>query len=176
MVLTSFKFDTTMPLKHKIIFVLAAIHVIMIIIYAAHFAERVHIAKPVDKTLEVVGNYTGSNNIFSFFAPGLSNQPYVIYTIKDNKGDEKIVDFTGNSFDFTNRLNDIYGYLTIPESRPVLSASLAQAMLQKYPDARKIRIAMVVQYIPSMEEYVNGQRCKWRFWFNRDFQRDSTQR
>jgi hypothetical protein len=31
----------------------------------------------------------------------------------------------------------------------------------------------VVQQIPDMKEYRKGERSQWRFWFHRDFQRDS---
>ena len=163
-----------MPLKHKLYFALAAVHLLMISLYATHFADWGNMTNPASKTLATVGRYTGSNNIFSFFAPGLSDQPYVVYALKFKDGKESIIDLKGNSPDFTNRVNNIYGYLTIPEARPVLSASLAQSMLERYPDASKIRVAMVVQQIPGMEEYRNGKRSHWRFWFQRDYGVDST--
>lgn len=161
-----------MPVKHKIVYAIALLHIGLVALYAAHFAAWGGTV-PEIKFVNTVCNYTGSNNIFSFFAPGLSNQPYVVFTIKDTKGKEKIIDFTGSSPDFTNRINDIYGYLTVPETRSVLSASLANAILRKYPEAVKIRVAMVVQFIPSTKDYRNGKRSVWHFWFNRDFQRDS---
>ena len=163
-----------MSLKHKLYFVLAAAHLLMVCLYATHFADWGNIKNPGLKTLSTVGRYTGSNNIFSFFAPGLSDQPYVVYTVKLKNGKESIIDLTGKSPDFTNRVNNIYGYLILPESRPILSASLAQCMLQHYPDASKIRVAMVVQQIPGMEEYRNGDRSHWRFWFQQDFGTDTT--
>lgn len=163
-----------MPLKHKIYFALAAIHLVMIALYSTHFADWGNMENPAAKTLATVGRYTGSNNIFSFFAPGLSDQPYVVYTVKFKDSSEKYIDLTGQSPDFTNRINNIYGYLTIPEARPIISASLAQSMSQRYPDASKIRVAMVVQQIPGMEAYRNGQRSHWKFWFQHDFAVDST--
>ena len=33
---------------------------------------------------------------------------------------------------------------------------------------------MLVQYIPEMDEYRDGKRSTWHFWFQRDFIRDST--
>lgn len=158
-----------MPLKHKIYFVLAFVHLLMIALYSTHFADWGSRNNIAAKTLATVGSYTGSNNIFSFFAPGLSDQPYVIYAVKFKSGTEKFIDLKGSSPDFTNRVNNIYGYLTLPEAREVLSASLAQSMLQRYPDAEKIRVAMVVQQIPGLEDYRKGARCKWRFWFQNDF-------
>jgi hypothetical protein len=158
-----------MPLKHKLYFILAAMHLLMVALYATHFADWGNMQNPASKTLATVGSYTGSNNIFSFFAPGLSDQPYVVYTVKFKDSTEKYIDLKGNSPDFTNRINNIYGYLTLPEARQVLSASLAQSMLQRYPDAVKIRVAMVVQQIPDLNEYKNGERSQWRFWFQNDF-------
>ena len=61
----------------------------MTALFAAHFVEWGYIKKPPVAFLSTLGNYTGSNNIFSFFAPGLSNQPYVVYVEKDVQGDEK---------------------------------------------------------------------------------------
>jgi hypothetical protein len=46
--------------------------------------------------------------------------------------------------------------------------------LNRYPAANKIRVAMIVQKIPTMDEYIKGERCQWHFWFHRDFQRDSS--
>ena len=158
-----------MPLKHKLYFILAAMHLLMVALYATHFADWGNMQSPASKTLATVGSYTGSNNIFSFFAPRLSDQPYVVYAVKFKDSTEKFIDLKGNSPDFTNRINNIYGYLTLPEARQVLSASLAQSMLQRYPDAVKIRVAMVVQQIPDLNEYKNGERSQWRFWFQNDF-------
>lgn len=163
-----------MPLKHKIYFGLAAIHLVMIALFSTHFADWGNMNNSATKTLATVGRYTGSNNIFSFFAPGLSDQPYVVYNVKFKDSSEKYIDLTGKSPDFTNRINNIYGYLTIPEARAVLSASLAQNIKERYPDAAKIRVAMVVQQIPDMTEYSNGKRSHWKFWFQNDFSVDST--
>ena len=145
----------------------------MIALFATHFAYWVNMKNTPVKALATVGRYTGSNNIFSFFAPGLSDQPYVIYAVKFKDSTEKYIDLTGKSPDFTNRINNIYGYLTIPEARSIISASLAQSMLQRYPNADKIRVAMVVQQIPYMEEYRNGMRSHWTFWFQNDFSIDN---
>ena len=163
-----------MPLKHKIYFALAAIHLVMIGLYSTHFADWGNSENPALKTLGTVGRYTGSNNIFSFFAPGLSDQPYVIYNVKFKDSSERYIDLTGKSPDFTNRINNIYGYLTIPEARPIISASLAQNIAARYPDAAKIRVAMVVQQIPDMTAYNTGTRSHWKFWFQNDFSVDST--
>jgi len=161
-----------MPIKHKFYYCLAALHLVMIILYTTHFAVWGPMESKTFRAVSIAGNYTGSNNIFSFFAPGLSNQPYVIYTLQDTGGHEKIIDFTGRSPDFTNRVNDVYGYLTIDESRPVLSICLAQAVMKQYTNAKKIRVSMVVQYIPSMREYRQGKRSKWRFWFSNDYEKE----
>jgi hypothetical protein len=158
-----------MGLCKKIVYLIAFVHLCITILFAAHFAAWCPRNYKIVNALETVGNYTGSNNIFSFFAPELSNQPYVIYTIQDDKGKEKVIDFTSKSPDFTNRINDIYGYLTIKESRTILSACLAQSVLKKYPEAKKIKVTMVVQYIPTMQAFTKGARSQWRFWFNTDF-------
>jgi len=146
----------------------------MIGLFASHFAEWGNPKNTVTKILSTIGDYSGSNNIFSFFAPGLSDQPYVIYNIRDTLQKEHVIELTGSSPDFTNRVNNIYGYLTLPEARSIFSASLAQYVLNRYPAANKIRVAMIVQKIPTMDEYIKGERCQWHFWFHRDFQRDSS--
>ena len=164
-----------MPVKHKILYATAFIHLLMIAAFASHYAEWGKMNHPVSKIAATVGTYTGSNNIFSFFAPALSDQPYVVYAIQDTLKKERVIDLTGKSLDFTKRVNNIYGYLTIEEARPIISASLGRFILQQYPSAEKIRVAMVVQQIPDMAEFRSGKRCQWRFWFHRDFQRDSLQ-
>jgi len=160
-----------MPLKHKLYYALAAFHLLMVALYATHFAAWGNADNKVFDTMGKVGKFTGSNNIFSFFAPGISDQPYVVYAIKDSTGKEQLIDLTGNSLDFTNRLNNIYGYLTLPEARSVLSASMAQTILNLHPSASEIRVAMVVQKIPTIDEYNQGNRVQWQFWFQKDFRK-----
>ena len=163
-----------MPVKHTIYFVLAALHLLMIALFASHFQQWANAEAPAVKALSIVGDYTGSNNIFSFFAPALSDQPYVVYTTKDTAGKEHILDITGTSPDFTNRINNIYGYLTLKEGREIFSAGLAQFVSNQYPGTQQVRVAMVIQQIPTMSAFRNGQRCQWRFWFHRDFQTNSS--
>ncbi|HRI20290.1 MAG TPA: hypothetical protein PLA68_05030 [Panacibacter sp.] len=163
-----------MPLKHKLYFGIAAVHLLMVALFSTHFADWGNMENPAAKILGTAGNYTGSNNIFSFFAPALSDQPYVVYTVKNKNGREEFIDLKGNSPEFANRINNIYGYLTLPEARSVLSASLAQSLSQRYPGTEKIRVAMVIQQIPDMEAFRNGKRNHWEFWFHRDFGVDTT--
>ncbi len=160
-----------MPLKHKIYYGFAIFHLIMVALFAAHAADWGSNNKIV-KILGNVGNFAGSNNIFSFFAPGLSDQPFVVYDLKDTTGKNHVIDLKGSSREVSNRINNIYGYLTIKEGRLIISASLAKFMLHQYPSAEKVRVAMVVQKIPSMSEFSKGERSKWHFWFHRDFERN----
>lgn len=160
-----------MSRKHKLYYLFAGLHLLMVALYAAHMAEWGPANSRAFNAISTVGNFTGSNNIFSFFAPGLSNQPYVIYTLKDSSGKEKLVDLTGTSPDFSNRITDIYGFLTIEESRSLLSMCLAQTVLNQYPRAKTVRVSMIVQYIPTMKDYRSGKRSTWRFWFNSDYER-----
>src|SRR4051812_549674 len=162
-----------MPLKHRIYFALAAIHLLMIALFATHFTAWGNMDNPVSKALSTAGNYTGSNNIFSFFAPGIADQPYVIYVTKNKDGKEQFLDLKGKSPEFANRINNIYGYLALPEARSVLSACMAQSVLQRYPESEQIRVAMVIQQIPDMAAYRNGERNHWQFWFYRDYGKDT---
>ncbi|MBE7170622.1 MAG: hypothetical protein INR73_08525 [Williamsia sp.] len=163
-----------MPRKHKIFYALAGLHLLMVGLFASHMGEWGRDA-PLLKAASKIGDYTGSNNIFSFFAPALSDQPYVVYAVKDTSGHEQLIDLKGSSPDFTNRINNVYGYLTLPEGRDVFAASLARFVSRQYPGADKIRVAMVVQQIPDMSSYRKGERCRWRFWFHRDFKTSNLQ-
>ena len=145
----------------------------MVALFTCHFVSWGGPDNAIVKTAGAIGNYTGSNNIFSFFAPGLSDQPYVVYAVKDTMGKEHVIDLKGNSPDFANRVNNIYSYLTLPDARLILSACLAQTVLNRYPAAQQIRVAMVVQQIPNMDEFRAGERSKWNFWFYRDFQKNA---
>ncbi|MEO6000129.1 MAG: hypothetical protein ABIN89_25040 [Chitinophagaceae bacterium] len=159
-----------MPLKQKLYYALAILHLLMVALFAAHSADWGRNNRII-KSLGAVGNFTGSNNIFSFFAPGLADQPFVVYDVKDTTGINHVIDLEGSSRDFSNRVNNIYGYLTIPEARMIISASLAKFVMNECPSAEKVRIAMVVQKIPTMPEFRKGERSKWVFWFHRDFER-----
>ncbi|MEO6914574.1 MAG: hypothetical protein ABI151_02105 [Chitinophagaceae bacterium] len=152
-------------------FILAAVHLLMVAMYAGHFGSWGNPGSKAGTLIGTIGDYTGSNNIFSFFAPELSDQPYVIFATKDATGKEHVIDLKGKSPDFTNRINNIYGFLTLEEGRAIFSASLAQFVSTHYPTTEKIRLTMVVQQIPQMKEFREGKRNQWHFWFDRDFQK-----
>ena len=163
-----------MPVKHKLFYFAAVLHLFMVALFAAHFGDWNPWENKVSKAITTVGDYTGSNNIFSFFAPELSDQPYVVYAARDSSGKERMIDLKGKSPDFTNRLNNIYGFMTLDEGRDVFASSLARFVSRNYAGAEKIRVAMVVQKIPDMRAYRAGERNKWKFWFDRDFQRNQS--
>ena len=86
-----------MPFRHKLFYALAFLHLLMVGLYATHFAEWGSNNNRVADFSGSLGNLTGSNNIFSFFAPALSDQPYVVYAVKDSTGKEYMIDLTGHS-------------------------------------------------------------------------------
>lgn len=162
-----------MPLKHKLYYGMAMLHLAMIILFAAHYADWGSNNKLM-ATLATTGHFTGSNNIFNFFAPSLSDQPFVVYDVKDSTGKNHVIDLSGKSKDFPNRVNNIYGYLTVPEARLIVSASLAKFVMNQCPSAEKVRVAMVVQKIPTMHGFHAGERSKWIFWFHQDFEKSNS--
>ncbi len=162
-----------MALSLKLRYVLAAAHLLLVALYAAHFVEWSPLPKKVTPVLTALGDYTGSSNIFSFFAPGLSNQPYVVYVLRSADGKEKKYDFTNGNAEFSNRLNNVYGYYAIPESRDIIAPCLARTILQRLPGFDAVKVVTVIQYIPTIKEYGNGERTKWYFWFEKVYAKDS---
>jgi hypothetical protein len=45
--------------------------------------------------------------------------------------------------------------------------------MNQCPSADKVRVAMVVQKIPTIKEFNAGERNKWVFWFHQDFERNN---
>ncbi len=162
-----------MPLKHKVYYALAFLHLALVGLFAAHYAQWGSNNKFMT-AMTATGHFTGSNNIFSFFAPDLADQPFVVYDVKDSTGKNYVIDLSGKSPDFLNRVTNIYGYFTVPEARMLMSASLAQFVMNQCPSAEKVRVAMVVQRIPTMKEFRDGERKQWQFWFHRDFQKNQS--
>ncbi len=155
-------------------YLLAGVHLLMVALYAGHFIEWSPLPGKATTALTTIGDYTGSSNIYSFFAPGLSNQPYVVYVLRSPDGKEKKYDFAAGNAEFANRLNNIYGYYAIPESRDIIAPCLARTLLNQQRDFDAVKVVMVIQYIPNLKEYAAGERTQWHFWFEKVFARDST--
>lgn len=148
------------------------VHLLFTALYAARFAEWGAV-NPVTNTTFAWGEYTGSSNVYGFFAPRIGEQTSVIYTLVDSMANQKICQLQGRSFEFKNRLNTVYNFLSLKESYDVLCKSFAIQMLKQHPEAVIVRVHIIRQAMPTMEQYRTGQTIHWETIYIKDYARSS---
>ncbi len=158
--------------SNKILLLGLGVHLFLTALYASRFAEWGAV-NPVTNTTFACGEYTGSSNVYGFFAPRIGEQTSVIYTLVDSSMSQRVCQLQGRSFEFKNRLNTIYNFLSLKESYDVLCKSFAIQMLDQHPDAIIVRVHIIRQAMPSMEQFRQGQKIHWETIFVKDYARSN---
>jgi hypothetical protein len=146
------------------------IHLLFTALYAARFAEWGPV-NPLNNFSFAWGEYTGSSNVYGFFAPRIGEQTTVIYTLVDSLANQRVCQVEGHSPEFKNRINTIYNFLSLEESYAVLCKSFAIQMFKQHPEAMVVRVHIVRQAMPTMEQYQAGQKIQWQTIFFKDYAR-----
>jgi hypothetical protein len=139
----------------------AAAHLAVVICGAARF--RFTDASSVGAVLGVYAAYSGANNSYGFFAPGVAAQWRAAFDFYDPLNDKwvtrtrappnlelAVLDSTINSL-FANE-----------NVRETLAASLAGTALAETPGAAVVVVRAEAYVVPTMERYNHGARGEWR--------------
>ncbi len=145
--------------------VAAGAHLLLVAASAAH----VQVAPPgtAGLVLDGYGALSGSDNTYSFFAPGVAPQFRVTFTLTDADGHswEETPD-VGATREANLRFDSMTGMFTYPKLRKGVAASWSAALFGKHPKAEHVEIAVEAQDMPTMESYRDGYRPEWEpvYW------------
>jgi hypothetical protein len=155
-------------MKRTIWLCIAGFHLLVAALHAAHIEEWgvCSITKPI----LAYGDYTGSGNIFSFFAPRIGNEIAVIYTIADSTGHQQVIQLEGDNRECNRRLQTIYNFFSIEEAQPLLARSCADYVLRQHSGSM-IRITVVGRRMPTMGDYRKGVAPQWTPFIVKDYRK-----
>lgn len=150
---------------------IAIVHLLIAGLHAAHLEEW-----PLPKSwlLQRVmnyGDYTGAGNIFSFFAPGISNEIAVVYTIADAQSRQQVTRLEGTNTECNRRIRTIYNFFSIDEAQSLLAQSCASYMLRQHPDGTLVRVTVISRQVPAMPAYRQGAEPVWQPFFVKDYKK-----
>ena len=156
--------------KHICWISFAAFHLLVAALHAAHMEEWPGHTSWLMKRLSAYGDYTGTGNIFSFFAPNIGNEIAVVYTIADKKK-QQVTRLEGANTECNRRIRTIYNFFSISEAQPLLASSCASYMLHRYPESEMIRVTVIGRQVPDMRAFRSGAIPKWEPFLVKDYKK-----
>jgi hypothetical protein len=154
--------------KHICWISIALFHLVVVAMHAAHMKEwNRHPA-----WLSGYGDFTGSGNIFSFFAPAIGNEIAVLYTVADGRS-QKVIRLEGQNTEANRRIQTIYNFFSIEEAQPLLARSCAAYVLRGCKDGTMVRVTVVSKQVPVMKAYREGVVPKWAPFLVKDYRKNS---
>ena len=127
----------------------------------AHFAGRI---------IETYRAYSGANNGYGFFAPGVASEWRATFDVCNNghcipAAEEQVA---GESRLLLQTINSLLGE---SEVRDLLAASHAARLFARYPHADAVMVKAGVFVVPTMAQYRRGARPQWRDLYGFAFRR-----
>lgn len=147
---------------------IALFHLTVAALHAAHLEEWTSHKSWLLKQLSAYGDYTGSGNIFSFFAPRIGNEIAVVYTLADGKR-QQVTRLESSNTECNRRIQTIYNFFSIDEAQPLLAKSCAAYMLRQNPETRMVRVMVIGKQVPDMASFRAGATPKWEPFLVKDF-------
>lgn len=141
-----------MTLKLKISAVLFGAHLLLSGLYAAHCGDW-ELDTRVGRLFYFWGEFTGSSNIYSFFAPRVGDQSSVLYTLVDSTGKQNPWMLEGNTHEVSTRVATVYNFVRLPEAGELFCRSFGNNALRMHPDARVVRVCVIQQTMPTMQAF-----------------------
>jgi hypothetical protein len=149
-----------MSRRHAVITVAACLHLALVLCGAAK-VRLLATEHPAGLALATYRAYTGSDNAYGFFAPGVASEWRGHFTVCHKDGRCTEADLPHGNAEAAVLLSSIHGMLAY-EVRDVLAASLAAAEFARVPDAKLIVVKVQVYAVPTMTQFRAGQRPRWR--------------
>lgn len=156
--------------KHTCWIGLAVFHLVVAALHAAHLEEWPGHDSWLVKRISAYGDFTGTGNIFSFFAPQIGNEIGVVYTIADGQH-QQVARLEGANTECNRRIQTIYNFFSIDEAQPLLARSCAAYMLHRYPEGEVVRITVIGRQVPDMQSFRQGASPKWEPFLVKDYKK-----
>lgn len=162
-----------MTTRLKIFSFAAGLHLLLAALSAAHFAEWGFVSRKVSDPLHQWGEFTGSSNIYSFFAPFVGEQVSVLYTLADsNLLHQHTWMLEGRTHESHTRVTTMYNFLGMEEASEAFCRSFGNNALRLHPEATFARVSVIRQTMPKLEiARLTGAVPRWEPLFSHDYQR-----
>jgi hypothetical protein len=140
---------------HAAMIIAACFHLALVLCGAAK------IKLPASRALSTYRAYTGSDNAYGFFAPGVAAEWRGHFDVCGAGGQCIEADLPHGNAEAAVLLSSIHGMLAYGV-RDVLAASLAAAEFSRVPEAKVIVVKVQVYAVPTMAQFRAGERARWR--------------
>ena len=147
--------------SHSIAAVAAGAHLAVVILGAARIP--VPQSSLAGKVYGVYGAYSGANNSYGFFAPGVASKWRAALDSYD-PAEEKWTTWTKPAANLELGVLDstITGYFSNDELREAFAASWAGSGMAQAPGAAVVVVRAEAFLVPTMAEYREGARGRWQ--------------
>ena len=157
--------------KLKIAAALFGLHLLLSLLFAGRFGEW-GIQGNFGNFLLFEGEFTGSSNIYSFFAPRVGDQISVLYTLADSMGVQKNWLLRGKTPEINTRIATVYNFVRLPETDKLFSRNFGNTALRLNPTASVVRVSVIQQTMPSLQNYKNAAvKPRWEHIAAYDYKR-----
>jgi hypothetical protein len=150
------------PLFFRVLKGAAILHLGLTVCGAAKLVP-VPLKFPVGSAIAHYQAYSGSDNGYGFFAPGVASPKRVmVHGYHANKGEWVTTVETGVSRETELRLSTTAGLFSQEKYHEFIAASWAAWMFGNDPDASPVIVEIQVYVIPTMSEFRAGERPQWQ--------------
>jgi len=123
------------------------------------------------RVVETYRAYTGANNGYGFFAPGVASEWRATFDVCSDERHCIPVAREQVGHEARLLLITIDGLLGEDELRDLIAASHAARQFARYPHAEVVLVKAGVFEVPAMAEYRGGERPQWRDLYGYAFHR-----
>jgi hypothetical protein len=135
------------------------LHLALVLCGAAH-VTLLPPDSPPGLALATYRAYTGSDNAYGFFAPGVASEWRGHFDVCRN-GHCTEADLAHGNAEAGVLLSTLQGMLA-RDVRDVFAASLAASQFARAPDATTIVVRVQLYFVPTMQQFRAGQIAQWR--------------
>ena len=128
------------------------------------------------KVIETYREYTGANNGFGFFAPGVASEWRATFDVCIDEKHCIPVAEEQVGREARLLLVTIDGLLGESEVRDLIAASHAARQFSRFPHAEVVLVKAGVFVVPTMAQYRRGVRPQWRDLYGFAFRRAAPRR
>jgi hypothetical protein len=153
------------------------LHLALVVAGAAHLTARLH--GPAGRGLRFYDALSGAGDSYSFFAPAVGPQLRARFTISTPRGErfEETLE-AGKSREVGFRVGNIAATIYIAAKttalRRALLGALAANRFGAHPEADRVDVSIEEWVMPTMAEYREGARPRWRSLHEASFVRTSS--
>ncbi|MGZ3450515.1 MAG: hypothetical protein ACXVEF_13025 [Polyangiales bacterium] len=164
-------------MKRRLLVGALGFHLLLVVAGAAHLTSRVH--GPAGRGLRFYDSLSGAGDSYSFFAPAVGPQLRARFTLSTPQGErfEETLE-AGKSREVGFRVGNIAGTVYIAakstELRRALLGALAASRFGAHPEVDLVEVNIEEWVMPTMAEYREGARPRWRSLHEATFVRTSS--